>query len=327
MEIKLEVPLGAKELYFLRNKLKILSIDESIDTVERAGAGNMNMVLRVRTNHRQLILKQSRPYVNKYPEIPAPFHRMSIEKAFYDTLLTDNRLVEMTPSLIAFDDEHQVLAMEDLGPSADFAAIYQTPSLLRRSDIEPLAVFLKRLHAVSAEAFPTNEAMKLLNHAHIFEIPFMLENGLNLDQVQPGLEEISLPYRKDTILKDQIRTTGNRYLQQGRTLLHGDFYPGSWLKTADGIRIIDTEFAFMGDREFDLGVALAHLKLAGVDQDLLNYFLEVYDTVGIDDTLMHRYAGIEILRRLFGVAQLPLHLTLEKKQVLAQEAKNNILHA
>ena len=46
--------------------------DEVVLEVGRAGDGNMNLTLRVRTGQRSLILKQARPWVEKYPHIAAP---------------------------------------------------------------------------------------------------------------------------------------------------------------------------------------------------------------------------------------------------------------
>ena len=48
--------------------------------IARAGDGNMNCTLRASLGGRTLILKQSRPYVAKYPSIPAPLDR-AIERS------------------------------------------------------------------------------------------------------------------------------------------------------------------------------------------------------------------------------------------------------
>src|SRR6516225_9724556 len=56
---------------------------EALASVETAGHGNMNCVLRVTTSRRTFILKQSRPWVEKYPEIAAPFDRAAVEAEFY----------------------------------------------------------------------------------------------------------------------------------------------------------------------------------------------------------------------------------------------------
>lgn len=46
--------------------------DEVVEGVEREGEGNMNCVVRVMTSRRSFILKQSRPWVEKYPGFAAP---------------------------------------------------------------------------------------------------------------------------------------------------------------------------------------------------------------------------------------------------------------
>ena len=56
---------------------------ERVETLDRAGEGNMNCVMRVRTSERTFILKQSRPWVEKYPGIAAPWDRTLVEAAFY----------------------------------------------------------------------------------------------------------------------------------------------------------------------------------------------------------------------------------------------------
>ena len=56
---------------------------ESVETLDRAGEVNMNCVMRGRTSERTFILKQSRPWVEKYPSIAAPWDRMLVEAAFY----------------------------------------------------------------------------------------------------------------------------------------------------------------------------------------------------------------------------------------------------
>ena len=61
---------------------------------------------------------------------------------------------------------------------------------------------------------------------------------------------------------------GDIYLSDdGGVLLHGDYYPGSWLKTDAGFRVIDPEFCFLGPPEFDLGVLAAHWIFCGGPTD------------------------------------------------------------
>ena len=64
-----------------------LSSDEKVQNVEKPGEGNMNFTLRVITNSRTFILKQSRDYVEKYPQVAAPGQRVLREAEFYQLLL------------------------------------------------------------------------------------------------------------------------------------------------------------------------------------------------------------------------------------------------
>jgi 5-methylthioribose kinase len=43
-----------------------------------------------------------------------------------------------------------------------------------------------QLHQVQVSDFPDTTGMHTLNHEHIFEFPFLEENGFDLDQIQPG---------------------------------------------------------------------------------------------------------------------------------------------
>ena len=54
---------------------------------------------------------------------------------------------------------------------------------------------------------------------------------------------------------------GERYLAEGSTLLHGDYYPGSWMTVDDAVFVIDPEFSFKGFPEFDLGVMLSLIHI------------------------------------------------------------------
>ena len=86
--------------------------------------------------------------------------------------------------------------------------------------------------------------------------------------------------------------------------------------------LIDPEFSFGGKPEFDLGVFYAHLILSGHDDALLARWLaQTVDAPGRDATLTRQFAGVEIMRRLIGVAQLPLALTLPAKAALLTRSR------
>jgi 5-methylthioribose kinase len=303
-----------------------LEPDEEILDFSKAGEGNMNFVARVCTKDRSFIVKQSRPYVEKYQQVLAPIERIEIENAFYQCTNSSVLIKSFSPEIISFDELNHTLVMEDLGLASDFLSIYVGTLSITEKEIERLVGYLVCLHNLEQTSFPDNCKMKALNHEHIFHYPFLEANGFDLDTVQKGLQVLSKPFKRNEDLKEKIRVLGLRYLEKGSTLLHGDFYPGSWLEVGVRLKVIDPEFAFLGDAEFDLAVMLAHFMMAGLGEETIQFAKSHYKKHRkLDEHLLNQYIGVEILRRLIGLAQLPLGLSLEDKKVLAQRAEKMIL--
>lgn len=288
---------------------------------KKAGEGNMNFVARVFTTDGNFIIKQSRPYVEKYKQIPAPVERIAVEKTFYEKIRGNTILDGFSPNILGYDENNYTLAMEDLGQGSDFLGLYTGAITITEQEIEKFILYLAELHKTPAQPFPGNASMKALNHEHIFVYPFLEDNGFNLDNIQEGLQLFSMTVKTNKKLKAVISRLGQQYLAVGASLLHGDFYPGSWLKVESGLKIIDPEFAFAGDAEFDLAVMLAHFKMAKLPDRLTQFTTECYAAKNkINRSLLNQYTGVEILRRLIGIAQLPLSLSLDEKRVLINEA-------
>ena len=162
-----------------------------------------------------------------------------------------------------------------------------------------------------------NEAMRALNHEHIFALPIRAANSLKLDAITPGLDELASELKADAAYCRRVTELGKVYLGEGVCLVHGDFFPGSWMRCRGGIRVIDPEFCFFGTPEFDFGVLLAHMHLAGMGTEL--------KIAGLDKNLLLGFAGVEIMRRLIGVAQLPVRYAIEEKQRLLELSRKLVL--
>ena len=303
-----------------------------VTKVEKPGEGNMNLVIRSKLeNGRSLILKQANPFVQKYPSIPAPVERIFVEAKFYQTLVNFARIQTYLPHLIGFDPIHRILAVEDLGHGVDFTFIYQKGQQLLPPLIDQAAGFLQILHHLPFEdklvqQFPRNLALRQLNHQHLFIFPLTNDNGLDLDTIQPGLTHIAQQVRSNASLKLQMEKLGNIYLSQGQTLLHGDFYPGSWLLVNENLKVIDPEFCFFGPAEYDLAILFAHLKMAQTATEDQSRVWNTYQPdPSFDHGLMHQFTGMEIIRRLIGLAQLPVDLDLHEKDMLLNEAIELVL--
>lgn len=320
--------VDSQHLPELENYLKAqgwLATDENITAAEKPGEGNMNYTLRIHTGARTFIVKQARPYVEKYPSIPAPVERAVMEGQFYQQTQVNAKLRAFMPQLCGMDAENSILVLEDLGISSDYTYLYQPNQTISHAEIANLMAFASELHhsfGNGSEVHFANRAMRALNHEHIFMFPLREENGFDLDNVQPGLQALASAYKRDSDLVQTIKNLGDIYLADGKHLLHGDFYPGSFLKTNAGVKIIDPEFCFYGPAEFDLGVLIAHCKMAQQPTEVLLAIEQHYQKpASFNRSLLMQFVGVEIIRRLIGIAQLPLSLSVEQKSVLLTEAK------
>ncbi len=311
---------------YLKEK-KWLQQDEQVESLEKPGEGNMNLVLRARTNQRTFILKQARPWAEKFPDIPAPVERNKVEAAYYRYVNRDPVLKKFSPELLVEDKRNFMIILGDLGDGVDYTDVYNKEKSLSDDEMKDLIKYLNRLHHLDCPDFPYNLAMRELNHEYIFEFPFRENNGLDLDAIQKGLMEASMPFKRDKALKSRIRELGKYYLLEGPVLIHGDYFPGSWLRSSTGLKVIDPEFGFRGYAEFDLGVFYAHMLMAQQKPGLLAYTEKKYiKPPDFDQAMLAGFTGIEILRRLLGVAQLPLSLSLKEKKDLMQSAKEWIMN-
>ncbi|MDN3667230.1 phosphotransferase [Algibacter miyuki] len=295
---------------------------EQILSIKKPGEGNMNVVLRVRTNIRSFIIKQSRPFVQKYQEITAPIERIDVEYQFYKAI-TNKTIAPHIPKILAYNAENYLLILEDLGDCKDMSYLYNdrtiaTPQLHQLIDIA------SEIHKSTPVAYPENMELRLLNHQHIFVLPFLKDSEFSLDAIQEGLQELALIYRNDDALKKEIAKVGEQYLSAGNTLLHGDYYPGSWMTKENHTYVIDPEFSFMGFAEFDIGVMAAHSVMITMNIDCLETIQNRYPSK-LNRSLLAQVAGIEIMRRLIGLAQLPLKRSIHEKKLLLKMARALIL--
>ncbi len=285
---------------------------ERVQSCETAGEGNMNLTLRIETSTRRFILKQARPWVEKYPSIPAPWERGEVEQAFYAAVSQVPGVASLMPEIYGADPHARIIAMELLEDASDFTDLYQTRQALDAETLTTLAHYAATLHTSLAPPFDAqlqNSAMRVLNHEHMYVLPWQTELSLPLDEFEPGLSSVAAELRESQVANDIVAMLGEIYLSDGATLLHGDFFPGSWMRTAQGLRVIDPEFCFPGPPEFDLGVAIAHLRLCAQNIEAPYTFLEAYaNRAGrsLNHSQLARFAAAEVVRRIIGVAQLPL---------------------
>jgi len=328
-----------KQTLKILQQLGVCQQHESVRRIEKAGNGNMNLVLRVMTDRQSVIVKQARPWVEKYPTIAAPVDRILAETAFYENVSALPELAAMMPAVIARDKGRKLLVLEDLGAASDYSSLYgpEDSSESRDAVFEQATQWLGMLHQCPSkpdEKFGS-DLLRELNHAHMFSIPLSNPPAIELDKVCEGLEQASESLRNDKQLFAAVDRLGEIYLRPDNshvTVLHGDYYPGSWLSTSEGFRVIDPEFCFFGPPEFDLGVMLAHFIFckAAADPLTVEQIIEMYRQVNTSELsipLIKGFAGVELIRRLIGVAQLPLDADLQLRMHWLTVGKKFVEHS
>ena len=305
----------------------LLGEEEKIMSADALSGGNMNYVLRATTSKKSLILKQARPWVEKFPQIAAPMERNLIEAKFYEEIRHDSHLAQYAPLLLDSNPAAHILIMEDLGDTQDFSYLYQSGQYASEENCKLLGDFLSRLHRLVPKSFPDNLEMRQLNHQHIFDLPFRRDNGFDLDAIQNGLASVAEYVYSEPKVIQQAALLGDHYLSSGTSLIHGDFYPGSWMNSDGGLYVLDPEFCFVGPREFDISVLLAHFRLSGQTNLSESNFLSYYLTdQHIDWKLVEQFAAVEIIRRLVGIAQLPLDISITQKENFIKKAVEELKH-
>lgn len=288
-------------------------------TVERLGKGNMNLTLRVIAGSRSLIVKQGRSLVEGDYDIKPPRDRTLFEAAFYQLLGDRPAVAGRLPALRYVDRLNGVLVLEDFGNLGDFTSIY-TDGAIAADDLCALLEWLSSLARVRVHTptMFTNREMRRLLHARMFVLPLRRDNGLDLELITPGLTMAAALLQDDRAYVDRVAALGVEYLSDGPSLVHGDFSPGSWIRTSGGPGVVDFECGFRGERTFDHGVMLAHCALAHLPIESARQLLAYTTAEGLDEDRILGFAGVEIMRRLIGFEQLPLRRSLDDKRRLLE---------
>jgi 5-methylthioribose kinase len=232
----------------------------------------------------------------------------------------DPAVAARLPAVLDHDASSHVIVLADLAPATSLESCYTGPARLAAEELDDLAATVNRLHRLALPAADTdglrNHAMRTLNHAHIFDLPLRADGPFDafLESITPGLADLARELRGDAADVGRVTALGQRYLDRDHPhLLHGDLFLGSLLRAGDGkVLLIDPEFSFGGEPEFDLGVFYAHLILSNHPEPVRARWLEK-TAADRDAALVRHYAGVELMRRLIGVAQLPLPADLAAK--------------
>ncbi len=288
--------------------------------IEVPGDGNINYVRRARHPAGvSVIVKQARPTLERFPEYAVTTERIVFERRYLETVEgIAPEVAPLLPRVIHFDRELRVLVMEDLGKAPTLEATLLAGTL-PKAPLAAIGRFLGSVHAASSTRAGAlgsgflNREMQSLHGEHIFTLPYQPNDF----PIPADLASFAAQALDASGARARISKLRRRYYETREALVHGDLQGGNVLLQGDTPRLLDAEIAHIGDPAFDLGIALAHLRLHRTRTDpkrptrsefssgeraLLDGYLAAG---GLRRTLRRadRYCGVEMLRRSIGAAR------------------------
>ncbi len=325
---------------------------------EEIGDGNLNLVFRVKGATSSVIVKQALPYLRVAGESwQLTRHRAAIERGAIErhTKLAPG----MLPALLHFDDTLSALVMEDLGGYLTWrdALIAGQPTPTVAAGVGEYCA--RVLLGTSAPALAPAERNALRDQFGYSELCSLTENlvftapftGSLTNRYDDEAAHLAESLSSDRSLRAAAAELRFLFKTRGEALIHGDLHSGSVMVDAAGgqARIIDLEFAFFGPIGFDLGMLLANLAFARLAHDeqgsraygcLIDGYAEAFWTTFADESHRlwnagepwydqflatviadaGRYAGLEMIRRIVGLAHVnDIDLLPPARRLRAQE--------
>jgi 5-methylthioribose kinase len=152
-------------------QLKWLDEQETIVSLSKPGEGNMNCVLRVETATRSFIVKQSRGYVEKYPQVLAPASRVLTEGALSKNC--GGRYTANHAEALGIDAINNMIALEDLGKPM-ISLFYMMKKKITRTGTQPISRlfewFAPKIQKTVVDDELVNTELRTLNYEHILNI-------------------------------------------------------------------------------------------------------------------------------------------------------------
>lgn len=302
---------------FARTQIPGFQFDGSIESVE---GGLLNHVFRLSGEPNSIIAKYTPPYVTSNHEIPLDPERQVFETRALSLFRSGNLLHDLltkylkVPKLIARDEEHHILFMEDAGLKT--ASLDQLPQP-ESDDIKlgsVLGNFIAELHTKTWE---NPRLAQNMNNVSIQKTRYMV-------QYQPAARyflKAGIPDYES--LGRQLESLGREFMKPGICLTMGDLWPRSLLWNGKTWHLIDWEFSHYGSPAQDTGHMLAHFWMLGhrsADQGqakrfsvIRNTFLKTYrkKIEALNPSLLTpniqkkavQHAAAEILARTTGAFQ------------------------
>ena len=215
--------------------------------VESLGWGVSNVVLRVETDGRLFVLKQSRPQLRTrdawFSDLDRVYREQEVMQALGPLLPAG-----IVPEVLFVDRPNYAFAMSH----APLAARVWKETLLAGEVDVALGTYVGRVLGLMHEATACRPA--LVEPFRDQAVFVQLRVDPFYRRVQERCPDVAAAVEP---LVEQLRTVR-------QSLCHGDYSPKNILAHASGFTLVDYETAHLGDPTMDLGFFLSHLLLKAV---------------------------------------------------------------
>jgi 5-methylthioribose kinase len=222
-------------------------IDEGPARVEVLAGGVSNLVLRIETPKRLLVLKQSRPQLRTRDAWFSDLERVYREQEVMQALAP--LLPPLTVPEVLFVDRGSYVFVMAHAPRG--AKVWKQQLLAGDIDFalgEHAGRILGRIHEATAQ------------NPHLVE-PFADRTVFVQLRVDPYYRRIQ---ERRPEVADAVQPLIDRLMTARDGLCHGDYSPKNILTHEHGFTLVDYETAHLGDPTMDLGFFLSHLMLKAV---------------------------------------------------------------
>ena len=267
--------------------------DEKTDCIE-IGDGNINYVFKIWSEEdgHSVIVKQADKLL-RCAGRPLDQYRNKIEAQILK--LEGELAPAYVPEVYYYDEAMAAVSMEDISAygnlrkelmaghvyshMAENFSTFMADTLLPTTDLVVAADEKKQ-----RVKFFTNPELCEITERLVLTEPFCdayrAENSFqpaNADLVEEQL------YR-NTALQVEVAKLRERFMNNAQALIHGDLHSGSIFANADGIKVIDPEFAFYGPMGYDIGNLVGNLFFSWVNK-LVTMPEETAQLAALEDTV------------------------------------------
>lgn len=245
--------------------------DEETECIE-IGDGNINYVYKVwsKKDGHSVIIKQADKLLRSSGR-PLDLYRNKIEAAI---LQLEGRLAPgYVPEVYYYDEVMAATSMEDVSAYGNlrkelmanrvYAHLAENMSSFLVDSLFPTTDLVMASDEKKKNVkFFINPELCDISEDLVLSEPYMAvpyrERNKNI--VFPGNEEfVEENLYKDEALHCEVAKLRDRFMNCAQALVHGDLHSGSIFANADGLKVLDPEFAFYGPMGYDIGNVIGNL--------------------------------------------------------------------